>query len=193
MNRYGEGTRLCPPQYSRGEQTMRFLYALWQIMSPSLNLLHSILVTQKSDLVNAWRFINAWLHSVSSLRRRRNLTSFSNVCKAALWFLFWAPNGINQLPEVRFEFLFILIGQSIMAFLTGQSWRVLRFWCTGWGSEQGFRRRFADSLPRGRFSGSSHFVPSHKRLLNREQHSFNKASPITLYLPNSGRLTLTAG
>ena len=151
LNRYGKGTRQCPPQYSRGEQTMRFLYALWQIMSPSLNLLHSILVTQKSDLVNAWRFINTWLHSVSSLRRRRNLTSLSNVWEAAPWFMFWAPNGLNQLPEVRFEFLFILIGQSIMAFLTGQSWRVLRFWYTGWCSEQGFRRCFADSLPRRRF------------------------------------------
>ena len=107
--------------------------------------------------------------------------------------MFWAPNGLNQLPEVRFEFLFILIGQSIMAFLTGQSWRVLRFWYTGWCSEQGFRRCFADSLPRRRFQGSSHFVPPHKRLLNREQHSFPKAQPITLNLPNSGRLTLTAG
>ena len=100
----------------RGEQTMKFPYAPWQVMSPSLNLLHSILVTQKSDFVNAWRFVRAWLHSSSSLRPRRNLTSFSNVCRAALWFLFWASSGFNEVPEVRFLFPFILIGQSTMAF-----------------------------------------------------------------------------
>ena len=135
----------------RGEQTMKFPYAPWQVMSPSLNLLHSILVTQKGDFVNAWRFVRAWLHSLSSLRPRRNLTSFSNVCKAALWFLFRASSGFNEVPEVRFVFPFILIGQSTMAFLTGQSWRVLRFWYTGWSSEQGFRHCFADSLPCRRF------------------------------------------
>ena len=43
-----------------------------------------------------------------------------------------------------FEFLFILIGKSTMAFLTGQSWRVLKSWCTGGSLEQGFWRCFAD-------------------------------------------------
>ena len=33
-----------------------------------------------------------------------------------------------------------------MAFLTSQSWRVLKSWYTGGGSEQGFRRSFADGL-----------------------------------------------
>ena len=33
-----------------------------------------------------------------------------------------------------------------MAFLTGQSLRVLKSWYTGGGPEQGFRRCFADGL-----------------------------------------------
>ena len=59
-----------------------------------------------------------------SQRRRRILTSVSNVCEAAPISLVWFPNGLNELPEVRFQFLFILIGKSTMAFLTGQSWSV---------------------------------------------------------------------
>ena len=39
-----------------------------------------------------------------SLRRRRNLTSVSNVCEAAPRSLYLVPNGLNELPEVRFEF-----------------------------------------------------------------------------------------
>ena len=45
--------------------------------------------------------------------------------------LFWAPNGLNELPELRFEFHFNLIGKSTMAFLTDQSWRVFKSWYTG--------------------------------------------------------------
>ena len=51
-----------------------------------------------------------------SLRRRRNLTLVSNVCKAAPKSLFWAPNGLNELLDMRFEFPFNLIGKSTMAF-----------------------------------------------------------------------------
>ena len=51
-----------------------------------------------------------------SLSRRRNLTPVSNVCKAALKSLFWAPNGLNELTEVCLEFPFNLIGKSTMAF-----------------------------------------------------------------------------
>ena len=40
-----------------------------------------------------------------SLRSRRNYTSVSNVCEAALRSLFWAPNGLKELPEERFDFL----------------------------------------------------------------------------------------
>ena len=39
------------------------------------------------------------------------LTPVSSVCKAALMFLLWAPNGLNKLPEMSFEFLFTLISK----------------------------------------------------------------------------------
>ena len=52
--------------------------------------------------------------------------SFNPVCEAASISLFWAPNGFNESPEVRFEFRFNLIGKLIRAFLTGQSWHVLK-------------------------------------------------------------------
>ena len=67
-----------------------------------------------------------------------NLTSVSSVCEEAPISLFWAPSGLNELPEMGFEFPFILIGKSTMAFLTGQSWRVLKSLYTGGGPEQGF-------------------------------------------------------
>ena len=79
-----------------------------------------------------------------SLCRRRNFTSVSKFCKVAPIPLSLALNGLNLLPEMRFEFLFILIGKSTMAFLTGQSWRVLKSWCTGGSLEEGFWRCFAD-------------------------------------------------
>ena len=60
--------------------------------------------------------------------------------------VFWDPNGFNDLPEMRFEFLFILIGKSTMDFLTGQSRRVLKSRYTGGGPEQRFRRCSADGL-----------------------------------------------
>ena len=53
---------------------------------------------------------------MGSLRRSRNSTSVSNVCKAAPRSLFWASNGLNELLEVGFEFPFILIGKSTIAF-----------------------------------------------------------------------------
>ena len=71
--------------------------------------------------------------SMFSLRRRRNLTPVSNVCEAAPISLFSAPNGLNNLPEMRFRFPFNLIGESTMAFLTVQSWRVVKSWYTGSG------------------------------------------------------------
>ena len=48
------------------------------------------------------------------------------------------PDGLNELPEMRFEFPFNLIGKLTMAFLTCQSRRVLKFWYTGGYPEQGF-------------------------------------------------------
>ena len=144
-------------------------------MSPSA---HSILVTQKSDFVDAWRFVNTWLHSLSSLHRKRNLTPVSNVWEAAPWFMFWTPNGLKEFPEVRFVFPFILIGKSTMAFLTGQSWRVLRFWYTCGGAQDkdfgavSLIASHAGVFRRARISSP----PSYKRLVNREQHSFPKLS-----------------
>ena len=85
-------------------------------------------------------FLNGILH------RRRNLTPVSNVCEVAPKSLFCAPNGLNDLPEVCFEFPFILIGKWTMAFLTDQSWHVLKSRYTVGDLEQGFRRRFADGL-----------------------------------------------
>ena len=41
------------------------------------------------------------------------------------------PNGLNELPEMRSEFPFKLIGKWTMAFLTGQSWCLLKSWYTG--------------------------------------------------------------
>ena len=47
---------------------------------------------------------------VSSLRADDNYTLISTVCEAAQRSLFWTPNGLNKLPEVRFEFPFNVIG-----------------------------------------------------------------------------------
>ena len=42
--------------------------------------------------------------SMFSLCRRRSQTPVSNVCKVAPISLFWAANGLNNLPEMRFRF-----------------------------------------------------------------------------------------
>ena len=51
---------------------------------------------------------------------------------------------------MRFEFRFNLIGEFTMAFLRGQSRRVLKSRYTAAGQGQGFRRRFADGVNQGR-------------------------------------------
>jgi len=56
------------------------------------------------------------------------------------------PYGLNELPEVHFEFPFNPVGKSTIAFLMGQSWHILKSWYTGGGPEQGFRCCFADRL-----------------------------------------------
>ena len=68
----------------------------------------------------------------------------SNVYEAESRSFFWVTNGLNKLPKVRFEFPFNLIGKSTMAFLTGQSWRILKSWYTGWDPEQRFWHCFID-------------------------------------------------
>ena len=81
---------------------------------------------------------------IGILHRRCNITVISNVYKAESRSLFWATNGLNKLPKVRFEFPFNLIGKSTMAFLTGQSWHILKSWYTGWDPEQRFWHCFID-------------------------------------------------
>ena len=91
--------------------------------------------------------LNFTLVLVKITRRWKfTLTPFCYVCEAVPGSLFWAFNGLNQLPKVRFEFLFNLIGKSTVTFLTGQSWRVLKSRYTSGDPEQGFRRCFADEL-----------------------------------------------
>ena len=46
----------------------------------------------------------------------------------------------------KFVIKLTLIGKSTMAFLTGQSWHILKSWYLGDGPEQGFRRCFAERL-----------------------------------------------
>ena len=93
---------------------------------------------------------NASLFQTSSqvrLHCRCNLNPvLSNVGKTALISLFWVADGLNELPEMRFEFPLNLIGKLTMAFLTGQSSRVLKSWYTGGGLKQGFQCCFADGL-----------------------------------------------
>ena len=74
------------------------------------------------------------------------LTPVSNICEVAPKSLFWAPGGLNKLPEMCFEFPFNLIGKLTMAFLTGQSWHILKSSYTEWGPGQGFQCCFADGL-----------------------------------------------
>ena len=47
---------------------------------------------------------------------------------------------------MRFEFPFNLIGKSTVAFLTGQSWRALKYWFTGLGLKQRYQRCSAGEL-----------------------------------------------
>ena len=88
---------------------------------------------------------SVWHTLYGSLRPRRSLTSVSNVCEPVPISLFWGSNGFNELPGVRFEFPFNLIGKLTVVFLTGQSSRVLKSSVVHrWSQEQGFRRCFAD-------------------------------------------------
>ena len=80
-------------------------------------------------------------HIYISLRADDNLTLISTVCEAAQRSLFWTPNGLNELPEVRFEFPFNLIGDH-----DKQSWHVLKSGYTAGSPEQGFRCCFADGV-----------------------------------------------
>ena len=56
------------------------------------------------------------------------------------------PTDSTNYRKSILNFLFILIDRTTMAFLTGQSWRVLKSWYTGETPEQGFWCCFADGL-----------------------------------------------
>ena len=86
------------------------------------------------------------LRRLACVRRRRDLASVSNVCEVATRSVFCEPNRLNDLQEVRFEFPFNLIGKSTMAFLSGQSWRVLKSWYTGAGGGEGGGRTWISAL-----------------------------------------------
>ena len=73
---------------------------------------------KKSGLTQLSNFV-CW--GWGSLCRRHNLSLDNNIGKAVPRYIFWAPNSLDELLEVRFKFPFVLIGKSAMAFLTGQS------------------------------------------------------------------------
>ena len=64
--------------------------------------------------------------AIPSLHCRSNLTPVGNILEVAPRQMFWVPNGLNELPEVHFELPLTLIGKSTMAFLTDQSWHILK-------------------------------------------------------------------
>ena len=69
-----------------------------------------------------------WLtNSQFELREARVLrqTSSRGLQEAGQISLSLAPNGVNELPVVRFKFPFTLIGKSTFPFLKGHSWCVL--------------------------------------------------------------------
>ena len=76
-----------------------------------------------------------------------NFNLVSNICEVVLISLFWALNGLNELPEMHFVFPFNLTDKlTIYAFLTDQLWRIFEFRYTAGDPEQGFRCFFADGI-----------------------------------------------
>ena len=65
-----------------------------------------------------------------------------NICKAAPIFLFWVPNYWKWFSK----FPSSLITKLTMAFLTGQSWHILKSWYTGRDPEQGFQHCLTEGL-----------------------------------------------
>ena len=87
-----------------------------------------------------WDVKRDCLLSQNSLRCRRHLTPVSNVCEVAPIFLIsaGAPNRLNELPEVRFEFSFKLIGKG---FFNRPIMARTQILVQRLGPEQGFRRK----------------------------------------------------
>ena len=87
----------------------------------------------------------------SSLLRRRYLIPVSKVCEAAPISLFWLPSGLNELPEMRVEFPFNLVGKFTIAFYKlANHGAYLNSGTYRWGPrttpERESRRCFADGL-----------------------------------------------
>ena len=76
-------------------------------------------------------------YGVPSIRPKRNPTPFSNICEAE-------PFRTQRITANAFRIS--LTEKSTTRFLTGQSWRALKFWYLGGGPERGFWRYFADIL-----------------------------------------------
>ena len=105
--------------------------SLQLMLLPILIALHNNWAKRSVQYIMSRKFqtcsLSRWIVSLLcqivavSLCRRHKLTPVSNVYEAAPIFLFKALNGLNELPEVSFEFPLNLIGKSTMAFLTSQS------------------------------------------------------------------------
>ena len=76
-------------------------------------------------------------YGVPSIRPKRNPTPVSNICEAE-------PFRTQRITANAFRIS--LTDKSTTRFLTGQSWRALKFWYLGGGPERGFWRYFADIL-----------------------------------------------
>ena len=90
-----------------------------------------------------------------SLRHRRNLTSVTYLPTYLPTYLFWAPKGLNELLEVRFEFPFILIGKLTMVFFNKPIMARTQILVHRWGPEQGFRGCFVDGLKQSLVSSAA--------------------------------------
>ena len=90
-----------------------------------------------------------------SLRDRRNLTSESNACEAAPGSSFWAPNGLNELPQRAFRISFHLDCRIDNGIFNRQTWRLLKSWYTGGDPEQGIWRCFTDGLNKSLVSSAA--------------------------------------
>ena len=108
--------------------------------------LHAAIKKRKTKIW--WESLFTFMYQQITLRRRRNVTPISNIWKAAPIRLFRVGPQRTQRITVD-EFPSNVIGKSTTAFLSGQSWRVLKSWYTGGETKQGLRRRFADELYRG--------------------------------------------
>ena len=83
----------------------------------------------------------------SSLLRRRYLIPVSKVCEAARISLFWLPSGLNELPEMRVEFPFNLVGKFTIAFFKqANHGAYLNSGTHRWGPRTRSLRCFADGL-----------------------------------------------